>query len=48
MGVKTRNDQGLVREVNPDQVMRRLNAILQTVKIDTSVQTASLESEDEE
>lgn len=47
MGVKTQNDQGLVREVNPDQVMRRLNAILQTVKIDTTVQTASLESEEE-
>jgi hypothetical protein len=48
MGVKTQNDQGLVREVNPDQVMRRLNAILQTVKIDASVQTASLESAEEE
>ena len=48
MGVKTQNDQGLVREVNPDQVMRRLNAILQTVKIDTTVQTASLEQAEEE
>ena len=48
MGVKTQNDQGLVREVNPDQVMSRLNAILQTVKIDASVQTASLESAEEE
>jgi hypothetical protein len=48
MGVKTQNDQGLVREVNPDQVMRRLNAILQTVKIDSSVQTASLEEAEEE
>lgn len=47
MGVKTQNDQGLAREVNPDQVMDRLNAILQTVKIDASVQTANLESVEE-
>ena len=48
MGVKTQNEQGLVREVNPEQVMRRLNSILQTVKIDTNVQTASLEEAEEE
>lgn len=33
MGVNTRNDDGLAREVNPDQVMRRLDAILKTVTI---------------
>ena len=31
-GVKTKNN-GLAREINPDQVMRRLDAILTTVKI---------------
>jgi hypothetical protein len=39
MGVKTEND-GLAREVNPDQVMRRLNAILKTVEIKSSDKTA--------
>jgi hypothetical protein len=33
MGVKTSNDGGLAREVNPDQVLRRLDGILRTVKI---------------
>lgn len=33
LGVKTKNDQGLAREVNPDQVMRRLEGILKTVQI---------------
>jgi hypothetical protein len=33
LGVKTQNEQGLAREVDPDQVMRRLDSILQTVKI---------------
>ncbi len=33
MGVTTQNDRGLAREVNPDQVMRRLDSILKTVKI---------------
>src|SRR5262249_8550609 len=33
MGVKTANDDGLAREVDPDQVLRRLDAILRTVKI---------------
>lgn len=33
MGVTTQNDRGLSREVNPDQVMRRLEGILNTVKI---------------
>jgi hypothetical protein len=35
MGVTTQNDRGLAREVNPDQVMRRLDAILKTVTITT-------------
>jgi hypothetical protein len=35
MGVKTQSD-GLSREVDPDQVMRRLNAILKTVEIKSS------------
>jgi hypothetical protein len=33
LGVKTQNEQGLAREVDPDQVMRRLDSILATVKI---------------
>jgi hypothetical protein len=33
MGVMTQNDRGLAREVNPDQVMRRLEGILKTVKV---------------
>lgn len=33
LGVKTKNEQGLAREVNPDQVLRRLDAILKTVQL---------------
>jgi predicted Rdx family selenoprotein len=33
MGVKTSGDNGLAREVDPDQVLRRLDTILRTVKI---------------
>jgi len=33
-GVKTKND-GKQREVNPDQVMKRLEPILMSVNIDT-------------
>jgi hypothetical protein len=33
LGVKTSNESGLSREVNPDQVLRRLGGILRTVKI---------------
>jgi len=33
MGVKTSNQDGLARELNPDQVLRRLDAILRTVTI---------------
>jgi hypothetical protein len=38
MGVKTRNEQGLAREVNADQVLRRLDRILKTVKITPATQ----------
>jgi hypothetical protein len=38
LGVKSRNEQGLAREVDPDQVLRRLDAILTTVKILPAVQ----------
>lgn len=31
LGVKTKNEKGLAREVNADQVMRRLEAMLKTV-----------------
>jgi len=40
MGVKTESD-GLAREVNPDQVMRRLNAILKTVEIKSSAENTA-------
>jgi len=33
LGVKTKNDQGLAREVNPDQVMKRLDSILKSVQL---------------
>ena len=36
VGVKTRNEDGLAREVNVDQVMRKLDGILKTVKIGVS------------
>ena len=38
MGVKTQSD-GLSRELDPDQVMRRLNAILKTVEIKQAAKT---------
>jgi hypothetical protein len=47
MGVKTRNEQGLAREVDPDQVFRRLDGIAKSVKILPSTQktvTTQLES----
>jgi hypothetical protein len=43
LGVKSKNEQGVAREVDPDQVMRRLDAILTTVKIQPSVQTPALQ-----
>jgi hypothetical protein len=33
LAVTTKNEQGIAREVNPDQVLRRLDAILKTVNI---------------
>ncbi len=47
-GLKTQNDKGLSREVNPDQVMSRLDSILNTVSIvpneKTPVESASKEN----
>jgi hypothetical protein len=40
MGVKTKNEQGLAREVDPDQVLRRLDGVVKTVKIRTSQKPA--------
>ena len=40
MGVKTANKDGMARELNPDQVMSRLDSILQTVKIVPATQQA--------
>ncbi len=39
--VKTRNDKGLAREVNPDQVMSRLDSILQSVTIKSDAKTVA-------
>ena len=44
LGVTTRNEDGLAREVDADQVLRRLDAILTTVKITPSLQTPKVES----
>ncbi|HWR17456.1 MAG TPA: hypothetical protein VN577_21675 [Terriglobales bacterium] len=33
LGVNTRNDSGLAREVEPDQVLKRLESIMSTVKV---------------
>lgn len=38
LAVTTKNEQGLAKEVNPDQVMRRLDAILKTVNIAPATQ----------
>lgn len=40
MGVKTESD-GLAREVDPDQVMRRLSAVLKTVEIKSSTDSSA-------
>ena len=50
MGVKTRNEDGLAREVDPDKVLRRLDGILRTVKIlpDQSPAAAEAESSTED
>ncbi len=41
MGVKTANKDGMARELNPDQVMSRLDSILQTVKIVPATEPAA-------
>ena len=41
MGVRTRNEDGLAREVDPDQVLRRLDGILMSVKIQPEMQKAA-------
>ena len=50
MGVKTRNGDGLAREVDPDKVLRRLDGILRTVKIlpEESPAAAEVESSTED
>jgi hypothetical protein len=45
MGVKTRNEDGLAREVDPDQVLRRLDGILMTVKIQPDLQKSTPQME---
>jgi hypothetical protein len=41
MGVKTKNEQGLSREVDPDQVLRRLDGMIKSVKIAQSAEKAT-------
>ncbi len=43
LGVKTSNEDGLAREIDPDQVFRRLDAILRTLKFAPEPQTAPAE-----
>ncbi len=43
-GLKTQNDKGLAREVNSDQVMGRLESILQTVSISSDGKAAPVQS----
>ncbi len=45
LGVKTHNENGLAREVNPDQIMRRLDSMLKSVKIGDTVKAVTVESE---
>ena len=45
MGVKTKNGDGLAREVNPDKVLGRLDAILKSVKIQPAESTSAAEEE---
>jgi len=46
MGVKTKNEQGLAREIDPDQVFRRLDAIAKTVKVGQSAPKSVVVSAD--
>jgi hypothetical protein len=48
LGVKTHNENGLAREVNADQVMRRLEGMLKTVKFRESEVKGELQSSLEE
>jgi len=41
MGVKTRNERGMAREVSAGQVLRRLDRILQTLNIKPAMQNAA-------
>jgi hypothetical protein len=43
LGVKTGNPDGLARDVDPDQVLRRLDTILKTVKIQSDVEKPAAE-----
>lgn len=45
MGVKTSNEDGLAREVDPDKVLRRLDGILRTVKIQPDQNPATAEAD---
>jgi hypothetical protein len=45
LGVKTRNENGLAREVNVDQVMQRLEGMLKTVKFADLESNQTLESD---
>jgi hypothetical protein len=45
LGVKTRNENGLAREVNVDQVMQRLEGMLKTVKFADLESKETLESD---
>ena len=40
LGVKSKNEKGMAREVDPDQVFKRLDAIMATVKIKPTLQPA--------
>lgn len=44
LGVKTSNPDGLARELDPDQVLRRLDGILRTVKIAPAMKDATAEA----
>jgi hypothetical protein len=47
-GLKTQNEKGLSREVNPEQVMSRLDGILNTVSIASDSKKAPVESASKE
>jgi hypothetical protein len=44
LGVKTRNENGLAREVNADQVMQRLEGMLKSVKFDGTEPKGTMQS----